>query len=65
MSQFNNYKQKPRVHQKVWGNLSLMSLIKAFVGSIGYLKMIRLKYKCHCPTLFDALRALGQGRFLL
>lgn len=39
---------------KVWGNLFLMSLLKELVGSIGYLKMSRLKYKCNCTTLFDA-----------
>ena len=44
------------VHQKVWGKIFLMYSVKKLSGSIGHLKMIRLIYKCTCPTLFDALQ---------
>ena len=50
-SRVSEYANELGVHQKVWGNFFLIQLISL----TRYLKMIILKKKCNCPTLFDAL----------
>ena len=56
--EYPNYQGIPQgigVHQKVWGKMFLIYLIKKLLRSIGQLKMILKKNKSGCPTLFDAL----------